>query len=73
MMKKMATERLEKARKALQATLSKILDINKKRKAMAQSKVSPSVKRELEAELRLLNKVAERQARLVELYESSKN
>ncbi|RMF27548.1 MAG: hypothetical protein D6765_07370 [Bacteroidetes bacterium] len=71
MMKKMATERLEKARQALQATLSKILDINKKRKAMAQSKVSPRVKQELEAELQLLNKVAERQARLVELYKSS--
>ena len=62
--------RLIKARIALNQTIQKILDVNRNRKRL--SFTNDPTKREeiLNEELRVLNKVAQQQALLVEHYES---
>lgn len=62
--------RLIKARIALNQTIQKILDVNRNRKRL--SFTNDPIQREevLNEELRVLNKVAQQQALLVEHYEN---
>ncbi len=68
-MKRTTKRKLLKAKLTLQTTLKKILDINKKRKKLSYFKTPPELYNKIKDELRVLNKVAEQQARLIELYE----
>lgn len=69
-MKRATKRKLLKAKLALQSTLQKILDINKTRKKLSYFKTPPEFYNRIKDELKLLNKVAEQQARLVQLYET---
>ncbi len=61
-------QRLLNAKSALTATIQKILDLNKSlRKAPFEG---PAIQQELKQELKLLNKVADQQAKIVQLYEA---
>ena len=62
--------KLLKAKLKLQETLQSILDINKRKKALAHAKVPQEQRQEIQSKLRLLNKVVEQQAKLVRLYET---
>jgi len=53
----------------LQTTLKKILDTNKQKKKLTFTK-SPELYSRIREDLKVLNKVAEKQAKLVQLYES---
>ncbi len=61
-------KRLLQARYALKSTIQKILDLNRKLKT--SSKKAPEAV-ELRQELKLLNKVADQQAKIVRLYETN--
>lgn len=61
--------KLLKAKLKLQETLRSILAINRKKKELAQAKVLKEQKQAIQLKLRVLNKVAEQQAKLVRLYE----
>lgn len=63
-------QKLSKANKALTKILRRILDINRLKKQLAKSRFYPSKKEEIKEELRILNKVAEQQAKLIALYEN---
>ncbi len=63
--------RLVKARIALNQTVQKILDINRKRKNLLYMDNATLKKQKLEKELRLLNKLAEHQAVLIKKYEKA--
>lgn len=66
-MRKSINTKLVRAKVALNTTIEKILDINRKRKKL-QIAVEED---ELNQELKLLNKIADRQAKLVRKYETS--
>ena len=70
MMKRSLKRKLLRARIKLNNTIAQILDINKNRKKYSLLKSAPSPN-ELEEELRVLNKIAEQQAKLVRHYESA--
>jgi hypothetical protein len=59
-------KRLIHAQQALKATINKILDLNRKLK---KAKDKEEISSELKQELKLLNKVADQQAKIVKLYE----
>lgn len=61
--------RLDRAKQALSQTIQKILDINRKRKGLSKPDEVPQQGESLKKELRLLNKMAEQQARVVQNYE----
>lgn len=70
-MKRSIKRKLVRAKVALNTTIGKILDINRRRKRL-QALDDPSVKEEeLNRELKLLNKIADRQAQLIRKYEDS--
>ena len=62
--------RLIKAKISLHNTIQQILDINQQRKKLHFFKDAPQQKELLEDELRVLNKVAEHQAKLIKSYEN---
>lgn len=62
--------RLLRARIKLNQTIDQILDINRNRKRHAQVNMAPT-SGNMEEELRVLNKIAEHQAKLVKHYESA--
>lgn len=64
-------KKLLRTKYALSQTVQKILEINKKRKNLSFFKNSKKKEENLEQDLFLLNKIAERQARLVRKYERS--
>lgn len=70
-MRRSIKRKLLRAKIALNTTISKILDINKKRKKLQLYEEIPVKEEELYNELKLLNKIADRQAMLVRKYESS--
>lgn len=61
-------KRLLNAQTALRATIQKILDLNRQMKKLTVSKQAPE-NRAIKQELKLLNKVADQQAKIVQLYE----
>lgn len=63
-------QRLSQTRESLKKTLSRILDINRKRKALNFAKEQEAIQQSLEQELKVLNQVATNQAHLVKKYES---
>lgn len=69
MIYKSIKRKLFRTRMSLQHTVQKILDINKKKKRLAHQKKIQRQKEALNEELKLLNKLAEQQARLVRRYE----
>lgn len=70
-MKRSIKRKLSRARIALNTTIEKILDINRKRKTLQLTKNAESKEEELNQELKLLNKIADRQAKLVRKYEQT--
>lgn len=60
---------LVKARNSLHQTINKILEINVKRKKLERKKEARNGREKLNEELRVLNKIAAQQAKLVRLYE----
>jgi hypothetical protein len=61
-------QRLMSAQSALKSTIQKILDLNRQLKSLCRGKQTPE-NREIKQELKLLNKVADQQAKIVELYQ----
>ncbi|MCB0634181.1 MAG: hypothetical protein R2824_05720 [Saprospiraceae bacterium] len=68
-MKRSIKRKLSRARIALNTTIEKILDINRKRKKLQIAGDVTPLGEELNQELKLLNKIADRQAQLVRKYE----
>lgn len=65
-------QRLLNAKDALKATIQKILDLNRQLKSVKKSvEVTEDVA--IKQELKLLNKVADHQAKIVQLYEHRLN
>lgn len=65
----MILEKLIATRKALQETIRKILALNRTKKVIAENKISLDQHKVIKSELKLLNKMAEKQAKMVKLYE----
>jgi hypothetical protein len=65
----MILEKLIATRKALQETIRKILVLNRTKKVIAENKISLDQHKVIKSELKLLNKMAEKQAKMVRLYE----
>jgi LAS superfamily LD-carboxypeptidase LdcB len=63
-------QRLLNAQTALKTTIQKILDLNRQLKSLRKSKEAPE-NFAIKQELKLLNKVADQQAKIVRLYEVS--
>jgi hypothetical protein len=61
-------QRLISAKDALTSTIQKILDLNRQLKSLRKSK-EVSEDQAIKQELKLLNKVADHQAKIVQLYE----
>jgi len=61
--------KLVKARIALNQTVQKILDINRKRKNLTYLENANIQRQHLETELRVLNKIAEQQVGMIKKYE----
>ncbi len=68
-MKRSIKRRLIRAKITLNSTLQKILDINRLRKQLPYLDNPLQTQRELKEELRVLNKIAEKQALLIRHYE----
>jgi hypothetical protein len=64
-------KKLLRTRYALSQTVQKILEINRKRKNLTFFKNSKKKEESLEQDLVLLNKIAERQHRMLRKYEHS--
>ena len=62
-------QRFLNAQSALKATIQKILDLNRQLKSLRMNKKAPE-KQVIKQELKLLNKMAGQQAKIVELYET---
>ncbi|MBK8565801.1 MAG: hypothetical protein IPN76_21280 [Saprospiraceae bacterium] len=64
-------QRLLTAKDALTSTIHKILDLNRQLKSLRKSKEEEKVVADvaIKQELKLLNKVADHQAKIVQLYE----
>ena len=69
MTKRSIQRRLLKARISLNHTIQKILDINRNRKKLEYSRQAEDRERNINEELRVLNKMAEYQDRLIKHYE----
>lgn len=70
-MKRSIKRKLLRAKIALNTTIEKILDINRRRKRLQVFEDSAVKEEELNQELKLLNKIADRQAQLIKKYENS--
>ena len=70
-MKKSIKTKLVRAKVALNTTIEKILDINRKRKKLQLYDNLTVEEDELNQELKLLNKIADQQAKLIRKYETS--
>ncbi len=70
MTKRSMKRRLIRARIALNQTIQKILDVNRNRKRLSFTNDPAHREKALNEELRVLNKVAQQQANLVEHYET---
>lgn len=70
-MKRSIKRKLVRAKVALNTTIEKILDINRRRKRLQVYEDAAVKEEELNQELKLLNKIADRQAQLIKKYESS--
>ena len=64
-------KRLLKAKMTLQHTLQKILDINRHRKRLPHYEDPAQREETLSQELKVLNKIAAQQAKLIRYYESA--
>lgn len=64
------SQRLTNAKNALKATVQKILDLNRQLKAIRTKRVAPETQ-DIKQELKLLNKMADQQAKIVKLYEGN--
>lgn len=62
-------QRLFNAKDSLTATIQKILDLNRQLKSLRKSKEEVAGDQAIKQELKLLNKVADHQAKIVQLYE----
>ena len=71
MMKRTLKRRLLRARITLNQTIQKILDINRRRKKLIYYPNPEPRQQELDEELRILNKIVQHQAKLIQHYESS--
>ena len=69
-MKRSIKRKLVRAKVALNTTIGKILDINRRRKRLQLYEDQAIKEEELNQELKLLNKIADRQASLVRKYET---
>lgn len=69
MTKRSIQRRLLKARISLNHTIQKILDVNRNRKKLEYSRQAEIREQNLNEELRVLNKMAEYQDRLIKHYE----
>lgn len=65
----MIIEKLNSARKALQETIRKILVLNRTKKVITENRIPLEQHKVIKSELKLLNKMAEQQAKMVRLYE----
>lgn len=65
-------ERLTNAKSALESTVKTILDLNRKLKTLHLSKKAPE-NTEIKSELKLLNKVANQQSKIVRMYQDKLN
>lgn len=65
----MIIEKLNSAKNALQETIRKILVLNRTKKIIAEQKIPLEKHEVIKSELKLLNKMAEQQAKMVRLYE----
>lgn len=63
-------QKLMNARTALKTTIQKILDLNRQLKSIRASKKAPETQ-VIKQELKLLNKMADQQAKIVQLYETN--
>jgi len=63
-------QRLLNSQAALRATIAKILDLNRQLKSIRASKQAPE-NLEIKQELKLLNKVADHQAKIVHMYQAT--
>lgn len=61
-------QRLFNAKDSLKATIQKILDLNRQLKSLRKTK-EVAADQAIKQELKLLNKVADHQAKIVQLYE----
>lgn len=61
-------QRLLNSQTALKETIQKILDLNRQLKGLRKSKQAPE-NQAIKQELKLLNKMADQQAKIVQLYE----
>lgn len=61
-------QRLFTAKDALKATVQKMLDLNRQLKSAPEA-AQESPEKDIKQELKLLNKVADHQAKIVQLYE----
>ncbi len=71
MMTRSMKRRLLRARITLNQTIQKILEINKKKKTLPYRTDAREEAREIGEELRVLNKIAEHQAKLIKHYETA--
>jgi hypothetical protein len=65
--------KLLRTRILLNQTLQKILDINKKKKNLIYFENKSEVEENLQLELKVLNKIADQQFRLIKHYENNLN
>jgi len=65
----MILEKLNNAKNALQETLKKILALNRTKKFISRTKSAPEQEKAIKTRLKLLNKMAAKQAKMVRLYE----
>lgn len=70
MMTRSIKRKLLRARISLNQTVHKILDINRRKKELRYANNTQQKERALKEELRVLNKIAEQQARLIRHYEN---
>ncbi len=71
MLKRSLKRRLLKAQITLSGTLQEILELNKRRKSLDANQVTDLNSREMDEDLRVLNKIAHQQALLVRYYENN--
>ena len=65
--------KLSKAQKTLKQTLQTILEINRRRKRVPQTRALSPEEASRNEELKVLNKIAAQQARLIRHYENALN
>ena len=59
-----------KTKIALSQTIQRILDINRRRKVLSHAENTENFEQQLQEELRVLNRIADQQARMLRKYEA---